>query len=318
MIPTGYGPVLFESVSYFFSLAIILVPLFVAASFIVGLIQEYLPPDRIEGALSRFDGGFGNVAAASVGGITPFCSCSTVPILAGLLGAGAPLGIAFSFLLASPIVNWIAVFLLVGLFTVEVAALFVFSTIVLATIAGIIIGRFELDHLLKANLLTGTRCSPATDGGASCGCDTVAGPQSHKARLRTAAHGSIGFLRETIGYLVIGMALAALIHGVVPESIFTSTLGSTNPLIVLIAAVAGAPIYISMSGMLPIAYALVEAGMPIGTVLAFVIGSAGVSLPNLVLLNALFTRRLLVVYAGLVVTVGVSIGWLFNLIFVVL
>lgn len=318
MIPTGDGSVLVESITYFVSLAAILIPLFIAASFMVGLVQEYLPPDRIEAALSRFEGGLGNVTAAGVGGLTPFCSCSTVPILVGLLGAGAPMGIAFSFLLASPIVNWIAVFLLLGLFTIEVALLFVVSTLGLATVAGIAIGRFDLDHLLKSNTLFGTDCSPAVDGGVSCGCDSVDDLRSHTDRVTAALHESVGFLRDTMKYLLVGMAIAALIHGVLPETLLTSTFGSTNPFIVLVAAVAGAPIYISMSGMLPIAYALVEAGMPIGTVLAFVIGSAGVSLPNLVLLNALFTQRLLAVYAGLVVTVGVAVGWLFNLVFVVL
>lgn len=318
MIPTASEVALVETASYFVSLAGILFPLFVAASFMVGLIQEYLPPARIEAALSRFDGGAGNVAAAGLGGVTPFCSCSTVPILAGLLGAGAPMGIAFSFLLASPIVNWIAVFLLLGLFTMEVAVLFVVWTLGLATVAGIVIGRFELDHLLKTRLIASAACSPVTDGGTSCGCGNADRQRSHTERVTSAAYGSIGFLRETTGYLVVGMVMAALIHGVVPETLLPSTLGSTNPLIVVVAAVAGAPVYISMSAMLPIAYALVEAGMPIGTVLAFVIGSAGVSLPNLVLLNALFTRRLLAVYAGLVVMIGVTIGWLFNLLFVVL
>jgi len=116
VIPAGYETALLDSWDYFVHLAVILTPLFIGASFLVGLAQEYLPPERVEEMLRSRDQGSGNVLAAGLGAVTPFCSCSTIPVLAGLLGAGAPTGMSFSFLLASPLVNWIAVFLLFGLF----------------------------------------------------------------------------------------------------------------------------------------------------------------------------------------------------------
>lgn len=297
--------------NYFVHLAIGLIPLFIAASYLVGLAQEYLPPDRVERAFRRYDEGIGNVVAAGVGAATPFCSCSTVPILAGLLQAKAPLGLAFSFLLASPLVNWIAIVFLLGLFGPGVTALYVVFTLSAGIIGGILIGRLGLDSHVKNVQLT-IEDTAMADGGTSC-CAGVNMPRSHRDRFTAAGHGAWKFFVDLFPYLLLGMVIGALIHGVVPTEWIQSILGPSNPLAVPIAAIAGAPIYISLEAMLPIAAALVDQRIPIGTVLAFVIGSAGVSIPNIIMLNKLFDRTLLLVYASLVVATGITVGFLFNL-----
>lgn len=327
---------------YFVHLAVVLVPLFIVGSFLVGLLQEYLPPDRVEGILRRYDGGSGNVVAAGIGAITPFCSASTVPVLAGLLGAGAPLGIAFSFLLASPLVNELAIVLLIGIFGVKVTALYVLLTGIAAITGGIVIGKLNLEHHVKDSaLLTSDGPDVVADGGkSSTSCDTDAaqqlgtgcgpdagcdrelpdsasctspnGPTTHRVRVKRAGRGAKGFFISVLPYLVLGITLGAVIHAFVPATVIQRFIGPENPFAVPIASVAGAPIYVSMSAMLPIAASFTDQGVPIGTVLAFVVGSAGVSFPNLALLNKLFDRTLLAVYALTVVTTGIVVGLVFN------
>jgi len=289
--------------------------LFIGASFLVGLAQEYLPPEKVERKLRGHDEGTGNVAAAGLGAVTPFCSCSTIPVLAGLLQAGAPLGLAFSFLLASPLVNEIAVILLIGLFGIEITIYYVVMTFFAAVIGGIIIGRLGLvKHVKDIRIVDETESTVATDGGTAdcCVSSTGTAKQTHRQHAKTAAREAWSFFVDTLPYLILGMVLGALIHGVVPVDLLHAALGSENPLAVPLAALAGAPVYISLSGMLPIAASFSEQGIAIGTVLAFVIGGAGVSIPNLILLNKLFKRRLLLVYAGTVVTIGIAVGVVFN------
>lgn len=314
MVPAGYEAAFLESLDYFIYLLVRLVPLFIAASFVVGLAQEYLPPERVEAFLRKRNQGSGNVAAAGLGAMTPFCSCSTVPILGGLLGAGAPLGLSFSFLLASPIVNWIAIFLLLGLFTVEVTILYVVSALLAAVFGGMVIGCFDFEHLIKDVQITVGDRTIATDGGTDTGCPCQSVPsKTHTQRIATAGRGALTFFKETSPYLLLGVTIGALIHGAVPQTLLHTVVGPENPLAVPIAAVLGAPVYISISGMLPIAAALADQGIEIGTVLAFVIGGAGISIPNLILLNALFKWKLLALYALTVLSIGVSVGIVFNI-----
>ena len=345
MIPTGYETALAESADYFVYLAVRLGPLFIGASFLVGLAKEYLPPERVEATLRSHDEGTGNVAAAGFGAVTPFCSCSTVPILAGLIGAGAPLGLAFSFLLASPLVNWIAVVLLFGLFGPFITVAYVVTTLFAAIVGGVIIGRLDLSKYVKDVRITaggrevtttggtgaaGETPEATTDGGTpnpaaegtsgttdadGCGCSS-GGNDTHRKRFATAGRGALSFFWSTLPYLIVGIAIGALIHGAVPTNVLHWIAGPENPLATPLAALAGAPIYVGMSGMLPIAAALFDQGIPIGTVLAFVVGGAGISIPNLILLNKLFERRLLAIYAGTVVGIGIAVGLLFNVLFI--
>lgn len=312
MIPAGYEAAVLESWEYFVHLAIVLTPLFIGASFLVGLAQEYLPPERVEALLRSQAGGRGNVLAAGLGAVTPFCSCSTVPVLAGLLGAGAPIGLAFSFLLASPIVNWIAILLLFGLFGAGVTVAYVVSALLAAIVGGLLIGTLSLENSVKDVRITAGGREIRTDGGVTGGYPDARAEKTHRERISAAAAGAGSFFWETLPYIVVGITIGAVIHGAVPASFLQQIAGPENPLATPLAALAGAPVYVSISGMLPIAHSLVEQGIPIGTVLAFVIGGAGVSIPNLIMLNKLFDKRLLVVYAGTVVLTGITVGVLFN------
>ena len=325
LLSPGVESALLDSWAFFVHLAVVLVPLFVGGSFLVGLAGEYLPPEAVERRLRGYDEGVGNVAAAAFGAVTPFCSCSTVPALAGLLQAGAPLGLAFSFLLASPLVNEIAVVLLLGLFGIEVTVLSVVATFAAAVVGGIVVGRLGLaDDVKDLEAVIGSAGPVATDGGtAGCGDGCTSDEvgmgrvdRSHRQRVETAALGAWSFLIDTLPYLLLGMTVGALVHGAVPVEAVRAVLGPGNPVAVPLAALAGAPVYISMSGMLPIAASLSDQGVAIGTVLAFVVGGAGVSIPNLILLNRLFERRLLAVYAGTVVVIGTAVGVLFNAVLV--
>jgi uncharacterized membrane protein YraQ (UPF0718 family) len=231
------------------------------------------------------------------------------------LQAGAPLGLAFSFLLASPLVNEIAVLLLVGLFGIEVTLWYIAMTLAAAIVGGLLIGRLGLTEQVKDVRIAGeTDQAVAADGGTveCCAGGSTRTEQTHKQHFASAARDAWSFFVDTLPYLVLGMVIGALIHGVVPVDVLRTVLGPANPLAVPLAALAGAPVYVSLSGMLPIAASLSGQGIAIGTVLAFVIGGAGVSVPNLILLNKLFKRRLLIVYAGTVVTIGVVVGVVFN------
>lgn len=305
--------------AYFWGLGVTLIPLFLGASFLVGLADAYLPAERVETILRGHDQGVGNIAAAGLGAVTPFCSCSTIPMLAGLLQAGAPLGLAFSFLLASPLVNEIAILLLIGIFGLEVTLWYVAITFGTAVLAGLVIGELGVeDHVKDVDILTDSQAPASTDGGTvqSCAEATECAPPSHRSRVWTAAREAIAFLRDMGPYLLLGMAVGAMIHGIVPRHVLHAVFGAQNPLAVPFAAVVGAPLYVSLSGMLPIAETLHSQGIAIGTVLAFVIGGAGVSLPNLVLLNRLFDRRLLAVYASTVVSIAVLVAVILNAVLV--
>lgn len=296
-----------DSVAYFVELAVWLVPLFLGASFVVGLVEAYVPPERLRQRLENQSGPRGIVTAGAAGSLTPFCSCASIPVLAGLLEAGAPLGVAMAFLIASPLINEVAIVLLVGLFDVEVALFYVAVTFGALVAFGLIISRMDLDGHVKIGPPL------ATDGGQPVTYSTVERSRgSHRVHLTTAVDRALAFFREMSPYLVLGMLLGAAINGFVPTDWIHLVLGPNNSLGVPLATLAGAPMYVSISAALPIASSLADQGVPIGTVLAFVIGGAGVSIPNLVLLNKFFDRYLLALYVSVVVAIGVLVGVTFN------
>lgn len=304
MLPPDLWPAIVDTARYFGWLFVTIVPLFLLATFLVGLAHEYLPPGRIRRSLEKRNNGSGNVAAAGVGALTPFCSCSSIPLVAGLLQAGAPLGIVFSFLLASPLINEIAVPLLAALFGLEVAVLYVGIMFTAAVGGGLLIGRFVTDEadVIDAGV---TEYGPTAvpDGGTAV---------SHRTHVERAGRHAWDFLREMLPYVTLGMVVAALVHGVVPVAWLDAVLGPSNPVAVPLAVVVGVPLYFSLSATLPVAAALVSKGIPIGTVLALLVGIVGVSLPNLIMLNKLFSRRLLAIYVAAVVAIGIAVGVVFN------
>lgn len=299
------------SMKYFVELAVWLVPLFLLASLLVGLVEEYVPPDRLRELLERQSGPRGVITAGLAGALTPFCSCASIPVLAGLLQAGAPLGIAMAFLIASPLINEVALLLLIGLFDLEVAVFYVVLTFGALVLFSLVVSRIDLTRHVKIGPAV------AADGGEPVTRPTVEEPFStHRQHFWSASGRALAFSREMSPYLIGGMILGAAIHGFVPTEWIHAVLGPGNPAGIPIAAVAGAPMYVSISAVLPIASSLADQGVPIGTVLAFVIGGAGVSVPNLVLLNKFFDRYLLGIYVLAVLVIGVLVGVAFNLLVV--
>lgn len=301
-----------ESVTYFVELAVWLIPLFLVASFLVGVVEEFLPPERLQELLRNQRGARGNVISTALGAVTPFCSCASIPVLAGLLQAGAPLGIAMSFLVASPLINEVALLLLGGLFGWRVAALYVGITFVAVVVLGLMVDMWDLDDHIKIDR---TATDPIADGGTSTEyetCNSIV-TRTRSEHLCSAGRRALSFSYEMSPYLLGGMVLGAVLHGFVPTIWIQAVLGSENPAAVPIATFIGAPIYLSISAMLPLASSLVDQGIPLGTVLAFVIGGAGVSIPNLIILAKFFDRYLLTVYVLVVVTVGIFVGTIFNL-----
>jgi uncharacterized membrane protein YraQ (UPF0718 family) len=211
------------------------------------------------------------------------------------------------------------------LFGTGVTVAYVTTALLAAIVAGLIIGTLDLDGYVKDVRITAGGREIATDGGTSASataddggcseCGATAANRTHRERVTAAGEGALSFFRDTLPYIAVGIAIGALIHGAVPAEFLQQIAGPGNPLATPVAALAGAPIYVSISGMLPIAHSLTEAGIPIGTVIAFVIGGAGISIPNLILLNKLFERRLLAIYATTVVTIGITVGVLFNTVF---
>lgn len=316
MLPPDVTNAIVESVAYFVQLAVVIVPLFVVAAFLAGIAREYLSPGRVERALQQREEGSGNVAAAAFGAVTPFCSCSSVPVVAGLIRAGAPTGIVFSFLLASPLINEIAVPLLAGLFGVEILALYVGVTFVAAVLGGFVVGRLGIEPEFEdvEGLGSAEQQSAIPDGGIDdLGRTTFDDPAtSHRTHVRRAGREAWQFFTAMFPYVLAGIAVAALIHGLVPVKWLRAVLGPENPFAVPLAVVAGVPLYFSLSAMLPVAAALVNQGIPIGTVLALLVGTVGVSLPNLIMLRKLFGGRLLVAYVATIVVLGIAIGLSFN------
>ncbi|RRJ34079.1 permease [Halocatena pleomorpha] len=312
MIPPGIEASLLDSGTYFLHLLLVILPLFILASFLVGILQEYAAPDRLEAVLRGRDEGTGNVAAAFLGSVTPFCSCSSLPVAAGLLQSGAPLGIVFSFLIASPLINEIAITLLIGLFGLEIMLLYVGAMFAAAVCGGIILGRLNLeDHIKDTELLRSVSNEQPmmSDGGTLNQKVSV----THSVHFKRAASQAWEFFKEMLPYALFGLAVAAIIHGLVPIEWLLAILGPQNPLAVPLAVLAGVPLYLDVTAMLPIAASLVDKGIPLGTVLALLVGVVAISLPELIMLNKLFERQLLVVYMTTVVVIGISGGVLFNM-----
>lgn len=306
------GPVpggVLDAAGYFLELALWVGPLFVLASFLVGIVEEYLSPERLQELMEGQRGGRGTVSATALGAVTPFCSCASIPVVAALLKARAPLGISLSFLIASPLINEVAILLLGGLFGWDVAALYVALTFVTVVVLGLVVDRFELHHHIKVDRAP----QPVADGGTATDC--APGPArtpTHREHLRSGARRALTFFFDMAPYLILGMALAAVLHEFVPVQWIQGLLGSENPVAVPTATFLGAPIYVSISAMLPLASSLVDQGISLGTVLAFVIGGAGVSIPNLVILTKFFDRYLLALYVAIVASVGITVGVVLN------
>jgi uncharacterized protein len=282
--------------------------LLIVISFIVGTFQSFLQPENVRCWLEGRRTIAGNVLAAMVGIITPFCSCSAVPLFIGFLEAGIPLGVTFSYLISAPMVNEVAVVLLWGLFGLRVTLLYIGFGVGLAIAGGYIIGRLKLEHWVEPFVweLQKTRPDPVQDD------DGERDRLFWSQRFRQGWYQSSQIVQSVWLYVIVGIAIGAGIHGYVPTTLVTQIAGPNNPLAVPLAVMLGVPLYANIAGVMPITEALVIKGMPMGTVLAFTMAVTALSLPEMVILKKVLRPQLLAVFVGLMTLGIISLGYLFN------
>jgi uncharacterized membrane protein YraQ (UPF0718 family) len=267
-------------------------------------IQAQFTPERTKRILSKFKGVTGNIFGALLGTVTPFCSCSSIPIFIGFTKAGLPIGVTFSFLISSPLVDLASVILLASIFNWTVALVYVAVGLVIAVIGGTLIDKFHMEEYVESFVLEKREVQAS---------DNIEEKLTRKERHSLAFEQVKEIINRVWIYILIGVGIGAFIHGVIPEDLIQVILGDKNPFSVLIATVVGIPMYADIFGTLPIAEALVLKGVGIGTVLAFMMAVTALSLPSIIMLKKVVKSKLLIVFVG-IVTVGIIItGYLFNI-----
>ncbi|HOO43826.1 MAG TPA: permease, partial [Bacillota bacterium] len=273
--------------------------------YLSSLIQSYFSPERTRQILTRFKGITGNIIGALLGTVTPFCSCSSIPIFIGFTKAGLPVGVTFSFLISSPLVDLASVILLASIFGWNVALVYVLVGLVIAVIGGTLIDKLHLEKYIEPFVLQARENASNEEG--------VIIQLTIKDR-RIYAWGQVKeIIRKVWVYVLIGVGIGAIIHGYIPQSFIEAVLGQNNPFSVIIATVAGVPMYADIFGTLPIAEALVMKGVGLGTVLAFMMAVTALSLPSLILLRKVVKPKLLGIFVGIVVTGIIVTGYFFNI-----
>lgn len=269
--------------------------------FSISYIQSYFPPERTKKILGRFKGITGNILGALLGTITPFCSCSSIPIFIGFTSAGLPVGVTFSFLISSPMVDLASLLLLMSFFGGKIAIAYVIVGLILAVVGGTLIGKLGMGEYVK-DYVYGVKDT-----------DVEIEEMTRRDRVDFAIDQVKDIVNRVWIYILIGVGVGALIHNWIPQSLIESILGQKNPFAVVLATIVGIPIYADIFGTIPIAEALIAKGVGIGTVLAFMMGVTTLSLPSLVMLSQVVEKKLLGVFLA-VVTIGIIIiGYGFNI-----
>ncbi len=292
-----------EAIHFFFYDSPKVVLLLTGIVFLMGIIQTFFSPERTRAMLSGKREGVGNVLAASLGIVTPFCSCSAVPLFIGFLSAGVPLGVTFSFLISAPMVNEVALVLLFGMFGWQVAALYLGMGLLVAIVAGLVIGKLKMERYLEDWVQKILGGQSAHQPG-----ETLSWVQRFEAG---GAH-----VKEIVGkvwpYILAGIALGAGIHGYVPEDFMASFMGKDVWWAVPAAVVLGVPMYTNAAGVIPIVEALIGKGAALGTVLAFMMSVIALSAPEMIILRKALKPTLIATFAGVVACGILLVGYVFN------
>ncbi|MBS0474148.1 MAG: permease [Proteobacteria bacterium] len=301
-----HGSHLGEAVHFFFYDTPKVLLLLTAIVFAMGIVQTFFSPERTRALLSGKRVGVGNVLAASLGIVTPFCSCSAVPLFIGFLSAGVPLGVTFSFLVSAPMVNEVALALLFGMFGWKVAALYLGLGLAVAIVSGLVIGKLHMERYLE-DWVQRILSSSATTS------------ESEKLSWVQRLECGLDHVKEIVGkvwpYILVGIAIGAGIHGYVPQDFMASIMGRDAPWWSLpVAILIGVPMYTNAAGVIPIVEALIGKGAALGTVLAFMMSVIALSLPEMVILRKVLKPRLIAVFAGIVAVGIMIVGYVFNLI----
>lgn len=268
--------------------------------YVVAVIRSYFSPERTRRILSHNREYVGNVLAALLGIVTPFCSCSAVPLFIGFVESGIPLGVTFSFLISSPMVNEIALIMLWGLFGWKIAMIYIGSGLLVAIVAGIVIGKLKMEKYVQDYVWE-----------VKVGASEIQ-EQSFREKLEYARGYTTDLLKKIWPYVIVGIGLGAFIHGYAPADFLVKYAGRDNPVAVPLAVLIGVPLYSNAAGIIPIVQALMEKGMAIGTVLAFMMAVTALSLPEAVILKNVLKMRLLLTFFGIVAISIICVGYLFN------
>ena len=290
-----------EALNFFITDSIKIAILLVAIIFFVSFLRSYLPPEKVKKVLANRFEFVGNILAAMIGIVTPFCSCSAVPLFIGFVESGVPLGVTFSYLVSAPMVNEVAAVLLLGLFGWKIALIYVVSGVVIAVVTGVIIGKFKLEGWVEDYVWKIKAGSTAVE-------DTKILAQ----RIKEARQYTFNLFKNIYPSVLLGVLLGAFIHGYAPENFLASLAGKGNIFAVPLAVLIGVPLYSNAAGTIPIVKALIEKGLPLGTALAFMMAITALSLPEMIILRKVLKPKLLSVYIA-ILTVGVIFtGYLFN------
>lgn len=266
---------------------------------VIAFIRSFFNPNKFKNSLLKLPFGLGNAGAAAFGAVTPFCSCSSIPLFIGFIESRLPLGIAFSFLITSPLVNEVAFVMMGGLFGWKLAFIYAISGITLGIVGGLIIGALKMEKEVILEDKDSKRMESEM-------------PKTIEKKIRFAVNFGWWTFKRLLPYIIIGVAIGAVIHGYVPQEFFMDTIGKFEILSVPIATIIGIPIYAGCSTVVPIIFSITANGVPLGTSLAFMMGIAGLSLPEAVMLKRILSFKLLATFFGLVAIGIIMIGYLFN------
>jgi len=292
-----------SGVHFFLEDSIKIALLLIGIIFLVTVLRSFMSVERTRALLGGKREGVGNVMAAGLGVVTPFCSCSAVPAFIGFVAAGVPLGVTLSFLIASPLVNEVAIGLLFGMFGIGPTLLYVGAGLVIAIVAGFVLGRLKLEQWVEPFVFETRLGGQVIDPSVGLTWDD---------RIQMGVEEVGVILRKIWPYLLVGIALGAAIHGWAPEDFFTQYAGVGNPFAVLIAVLIGIPLYSNAAGIMPLVQALHDKGLPMGTLLAFMMAVVALSLPELILLRRVLKPPLIATFVAITGAGIVAVGYLFN------
>lgn len=288
------------SVQFFIYDVIKIVVLLCVLIFGISYIQSYFPPERSKKILGRFRGIGANAVAALLGTVTPFCSCSSIPLFIGFTSAGLPLGVTFSFLISSPMVDLGSLVLLMSIFGAPVAIAYVLVGLVIAVIGGTVIEKLHMEKYVEEYITSASAI------------DIEAADLTKRDRLQYAWEQMRDTFKKVFPYILIGVGIGALIHNWIPESWIEAVLGSNNPFSVVLATLVGIPMYADIFGTIPVAEALYAKGAQLGAILAFMMGVTTLSLPSMIMLRKAVKPKLLALFIGICTAGIIIVGYLFN------
>ena len=288
------------SISFFIYDVVKITVLLCVLIFAISYVQSYFPPERSKRILGRFHGIWANIVAALLGTVTPFCSCSSIPLFIGFTSAGLPLGVTFSFLISSPMVDLGSLVLLMSIFGARVAVIYVVFGLVIAVVGGTIIEKLHMEKYVESFILSASSV------------DIESQELTVRERLTYAKEQMLGTFKKVFPYILIGVGIGAVIHNWIPESWIETVLGSDNPFGVILATIVGVPMYADIFGTIPVAEALLGKGAQLGTVLAFMMAVTTLSLPSLIMLRKAVKPRLLGLFLGVCTAGIILVGYAFN------